>query len=83
MARSRNKIIKERALRKRVRREKARLRRRTHKHKRTQYIIIHINGLELEKINKLRELAKQRHCSINTLITRLLTKAMREQDNGI
>lgn len=77
--RSRKKILKERLKNKRIRKEKARLRNRTKKHKRREYVIMTINGLELETLTKLRLMAKQRHTSLQKLISKLLSKQMKEQ----
>lgn len=72
-------VLKDRIKRKRIKKENQRLRNRKKKRK-SRFILMTINGIELETINKLRRLAKSKNISISKLIPRLLSKYMREQE---
>ena len=73
-----NKVKKARALRKRVKHEKARLRARGRKSKRTRYILMTITGLEKETIERIKANAKANHLSVSKYVNRLLSKAVKE-----
>ena len=72
--RSKKQILKDRNKRKLIKKEKQRLR--VKKHKRTKYVIIQVTGLEVEIIDKLRVMAKQKHISVSKLISKLVKQYM-------
>ena len=75
--RSRKKIEKEHAKNKRVRKEKARLRNRKRKRK-SRFVWITLNNLELNTIQKLRDMAKEKHISVERLTSKLLSRYIKE-----
>ena len=79
---SRKKIEKEHAKNKRVRKEKARLRNRKKKRK-SRFVWITLNNLELDTVQKLETMAKERHISVERLTGKLLSKYVREISNEL
>ena len=78
MARSQKKITKAHQLRKRVKLEKARLRRRNRKTK-TEVkspCVITLTGMDEETISKLKAYAKKRHMQVSKCLRMILRKYM-------
>nr|DAT66098.1 MAG TPA: plasmid partition protein ParG-helix-helix, dimer, DNA binding, CELL [Caudoviricetes sp.] len=78
MARSQKKITKAHQLRKRVKLEKARLRRRNRKAKtEVKYpCVITLTGMDEETISKLKAYAKKRHMQVSKCLRMILRKYM-------
>ena len=75
--RNKKKIEKEHAKNKRVRKEKARLRKRGKK-KKSRFVWMTISGLEFETVSKLRLMAKEHHTSVSKLTSKLLSRYIKE-----
>lgn len=78
-----SKKIKRRNHRKHVRAEKQKLRAQSKKHKPRKWVYMTITGLEYTKILQLRAYAKTNHISVSTAVSRLITRYLKEQENGV
>lgn len=67
---------KRRALRKRIRAEKQRLRRRAKKHRPRKWVYMTLEFMEMETIEALRKYAREHKMSVNKVITKALEAAM-------
>lgn len=82
-------ILKARRHRKRVKLEKARLRRRGKKSKRTEYVTMHIDWDSLAEQTKayLTARAKKEHCSVSKVVSKVLKECLKKDwealNNGI
>ena len=77
MARSQKKINKAHELRKRVKLEKARLRRRGKKKTEVKYpCVITLTGMNEETISKLKAYAKKRHMQVSKCLRMILRRYM-------
>lgn len=69
---------------KKVRQEKARLRRRDKKPRPKKWVYMNVTDIEAETIDKLRIMAKQKKCSVGNLIRQIIKSYMElEKENGI
>ena len=76
-------VLKRRKHRKFVRKQKQLLRRRHKKHRPRKWFLVQLTGLEFSVVEHLRDVARRRKCSVETVIRDTLKRYMdMEMKNG-
>jgi len=76
--RTKKEIKKARDLRKRIKLEKARLRARRIKPRKKRYVWVTVNGLSVETMNRLKEMAQKHGMSIEKYAEKLIRRGIKE-----